>query len=330
MLFQELSANVDKVSYNAALNMTMAIYPLCRQISAWDPANIIQYHDCTTQISNSSSVIRENMEHIERFSVNHNENTSLQMELEQILEDVDTAKGPKHAMAYIREHSINSNQSFSCLGIDGCLKATREVIIRLKMIDGGIFGLGTGSAGLYLAYHHNMLGPYFGDIDGNEWPHIPLYKEPTPLENNFNQVLMDIAFEMSNKTLRNISILDLPAFGSSIVTLRKELKKQFLWPIKTNFALLNSNPESSKKQISAAYKTLMDDWAYYMDQLDKKVYANHFTMQMKSNEHLNFTKYILADMKTFLTTIAGITQIHLFKLFDKKCTNVKSENGSHA
>ena len=145
MLFQELSANVDKVSYNAALNMTMALYPLCRQISAWDPANIIQYHDCTTQISNSRSVIQENMEHIERFSVNH-KNMSIQMELEQILEDVDTAKGLTHAIAYIKKHSMNSNLPFSCLGIDGCLKATREVIIRLKMIDGGIFGLGTQSS----------------------------------------------------------------------------------------------------------------------------------------------------------------------------------------
>ena len=239
-------------------------------------------------------------------------------------------KGLEHAITYMKNKLLSSNLTIPCLETGECLEATRKLVIGLKMVEWGLHSQEATTAGSYLAYHHLMLGPYFGDVDGNEWPHIPLYKEPTPLENNFNQVLMDIAFEMSNKTLRNISILDVPAFGSSIVTLRKELKKQFLWPIKTNFALLNSNPESSKKQISAAYKTLMDDWGYYMDQLDKKGYANHFTMEMKSNEHLNFTKYILADMKTFLTAIAGITQIHLFKLFDKKCTNVKSENSSHA
>merc|ERR1711974_4128 len=101
---------------------------------------------------------------------------------------------------------------------------------RLKMMSWGIHGLGAASAGVFLAYHHSMLGPYFGDIAGNEWPHTPLHKEPTSLEEDFNQLLTNITFLMSNQTLKNISILDLPAFGSSIVTLRKELKKQFHWP----------------------------------------------------------------------------------------------------
>ena len=44
------------------------------------------------------------------------------------------------------------------------------------MIQWGIFGLGEATAGLYLAYHYAKLGPYFGDIGGSNWPHIPLHK----------------------------------------------------------------------------------------------------------------------------------------------------------
>ena len=32
------------------------------------------------------------------------------------------------------------------------------------------------------------------DIDGNEWPHIPLHRQPTTLENDVNQLLTDITF----------------------------------------------------------------------------------------------------------------------------------------
>ena len=79
-MYQELSAKVDKVSYNAAVNMTMSFYPLCANISAWDTANVNQYQECTAQISNSSSLIQENIDDIEIFSVNRNANISIQTE----------------------------------------------------------------------------------------------------------------------------------------------------------------------------------------------------------------------------------------------------------
>ena len=185
------------------------------------------------------------------------------------------------------------------------LEDIREVVIRLKMIEWGIHGLGGASAGLFLAYHHLKLGPYFGDVDGNEWPYIPLHKEPTNLEYSFNQLLTNITFVMSNETLNNISILDLPAFGSTIGTLKKGLRKQFVWPTKINFASIKLNPAENKTKISASYKTLTEDWANYMDQLDKKDHMKYFTSQMRNNKYLNFTQMIKADMKTFLITVAG-------------------------
>ena len=143
-------------------------------------------------------------------------------------------------------------------------------------------------------------------MDGNEWPHIPLHKDATPLEDNFNKLLTNIVFKMSNETLRNVSLLDLPAFGSTIGTLKKGLKKQFIWPIKMNFAILKTNPAINKTAISASYKTLTEDWGDYMYQLENKDYANYFTKEMEKNEFFNFTSFIHADMKTFLTVTAGI------------------------
>ena len=62
----------------------------------------------------------------------------------------------------------------------------------------------------------------------------------------------------------------------------------------------------------------MDDWADYLELVDHKDSARYFTNKMKRNDYYNFTNYILADMKAFLTTLSGIV---LFKLFPKAKTN---------
>jgi hypothetical protein len=173
------------------------------------------------------------------------------------------------------------------------------------MIEWGMHGLGGASAGLILAYHHDMLGPYFGDIAGNEWPHTPLHKPPKSLENDFHQLLANITFAMSNGTLENISLLDLPGFGSIIKTLKQGLKKQFIWPIKTSFTILKNNPATEMSNLLLSYKSLFEDWSGYMDHLDKNDYAKFYTPEMRNNTQLDFTHFIKSDMKTFLTLIAG-------------------------
>ena len=150
-----------------------------------------------------------------------------------------------------------------------------------------------------------MLGPYFGDIDGNEWPHIPLHKDPSSLAEDFNQMLTNLTFEMSNGILANVSLLDLPAFGSTIATLKKGLKKQFIWPTKMSFAIFKNNPEVIKTRILESYKTLTEDWANHMDQLRKNRSFKHFTPEMKNNRFFNFTRFTNDDMKTFLIANSG-------------------------
>ena len=88
-MYQELSAKVDKVTYIAAMNMTMDLYQNCKDTSAWDPVNVEKYQKCTKQISGSSSIIQKSNSNIEIFAVSRSKNISVQIELEQIPLTVD-------------------------------------------------------------------------------------------------------------------------------------------------------------------------------------------------------------------------------------------------
>ena len=307
-MFQKLSANVDKTSYQAAMDIMMALYPKCDNILAWEPSNTEAYKNCTNQIIRSSTKIQNNFRLIESYSMNQNGTISIQAELEQILEDVELktnpSKGIEKVLAYIENESWIASHSQPCFEKQ-CLEAIREVLIRLKLIEWGIFGLGTASTGLFVLEHYLMLGPYFGDVGGSNWPYIPFHKKQTSLEEEFSQLLTSITFFMSNGTLENVSLLDLPAFGSVIGTLRKDLKKQFNWPIETNHAILTKNLGLNLTKTFAAYKTLVEDWGQHMEHLGRNTNTPHFTLEMKNNQYLNFTRFIIADIKTFLIAISG-------------------------
>ena len=297
----------------------IGLYPNCKNSSAWDSENQALYQECTNQIIRSNRLIQKSINSIELFSAYPNQEMTFQTELEQILEEIEvdpgTTNGLKIALAYIENKTMaTSNQSMPCIEIEGCLERTREVLIGLQLIEWGIHGLGAASVGQFLAYHHHMLGSYFGDQDGNEWPHIPLRRGPTSLEEDFNQLLTRVTVKMSKELTKNVSLLDLPGFGSTVTTLKRGLKKQFLWPIKTSFALLQKNQNGDKRSTSASFKTLTEDWAHYMDHLKKENYAQFYTMAMRKNKHLNFTNHIQADKKTFLIAMAG-NEIHLQQVY---------------
>ena len=109
-MYQELSAKVDKVSYNAAMKVLMSLYPKCKNIHAWDQDNIKKYQECTNQISSSNSLIKDNIHNLELFYVNRQKEMSIQSELEQVLEDVelqlDPSKGLEQVMAYIKNSTM--------------------------------------------------------------------------------------------------------------------------------------------------------------------------------------------------------------------------------
>ena len=227
--------------------------------------------------------------------------------------------GLQKALEYIKNvSSVSEQHDLSCLEMIICLETEREVVIRLKMLEWGLFGLGEASAGLFLAYHYSKLGPYFGDLNGNEWPHFPLYENPSELEKTFDQILMNLTNIISNYKLMNTSLIDLPAFGSKIVNLKKDQKKEPNWPTEINFALWRNNDTTS--DVFVQYKILLEQWASHMDTLYKNDKSNSFTNDMKSNTYFNFTSHIMVDMKAFLSVIAGIYSILLLAYRSGYCT----------
>ena len=116
---------------------------------------------------------------------------------------------------------------------------------------------------------------------------------------------------MSDGKLKDVSILDFPAFAYSIGTLERSQKRETGWPTELNFALLQSNnikgyKNFNKTDFFTKYKKLLEDWSIYMQKLDSSDYEDYWTDNMANNEYLNFTKYIKQDLKTFLIAVAGI------------------------
>ena len=143
-MYQKLSEKVDKVSYNAAEKMIKSMYLACNNMHAWDPKNSKDYQNCTDQIKNSNSMIHKNFGDIELYSINYNEKVPIQITIEQILEDIDIKPNPiqglTHFISHIKNVSLTKNQSLNCLDIEGCLKRLREVVIKLKMLEWGLYG----------------------------------------------------------------------------------------------------------------------------------------------------------------------------------------------
>ena len=149
------------------MNKTKELYSLCKSSFAWEFSNIESYKECTDQIIRSSTKIQRKIKSIESYSLNHSDTISIQAELEQVLEDVslepNPSKGLERVLTFIENESLTVSHSQSCFERN-CLEAIREVVIRLKMIEWGIFGLGSASAGLYISEYFIALGSYFGDL----------------------------------------------------------------------------------------------------------------------------------------------------------------------
>ena len=170
------------------------------------------------------------------------------------------------------------------------------------MIEWGIYGLGDGTAGMFLANHYSILGPYFGNKFGHDWPHSPLLKEPSQIELAFHQQMMQITKELTNDKIKNVSILDFAAFGSMIGQINTKYKMKSNWPTEMNFEVLkglNGNP----KELFTLYKNILDDWKSYSIKVQQKDPQVQFSAIMENNTILNFTNYIRHDMKSFLMSV---------------------------
>ena len=184
----------------------------------------------------------------------------------------------------------------------GCYETTRKIVLQLKMIEWGIYGLGDGTAGMFLANHYSTLGPHFGNKFGHDWPHSPLLEKPSHLELAFHQIMMQITEELTKGKIKNVSILDFAAFGSMIGQINLNYKMKSNWPTEMNFEVLkglNGNPQ----ELFTLYKNIIDDWKSYLIKVRRKDPQAHFSAIMENNTILNFTDYIRDDLKSFLMSI---------------------------
>ena len=88
-MFQELSKKVDKLSYNAAVTLTMKLYLACADNDAWNSTNGEKFQSCTNEISRSNYLIQKNFNEIKFFSTIGIEDTLIQSGWEQVIEEID-------------------------------------------------------------------------------------------------------------------------------------------------------------------------------------------------------------------------------------------------
>ena len=185
-----------------------------------------------------------------------------------------------------------------------CFETMRKIVLQLKMAEWGIYGIGDGTAGTFLAQHFATLGPYFGDLDPFNWPHSPFVNEPTQLELKFNEKMIQMTEIVSNGSLQDVSLLDLSAFGSTIAWLNRNHSRESSWPIEMNFEVLKRCQGNCQIMVEE-YKTLLDDWKNYMTMVIQNDPHPIFSPLMENNNFFDFTNHIKIDFKTFLIAIYG-------------------------
>ena len=165
-------------------------------------------------------------------------------------------------------------------------------------------------AGSYLSHHMSRMFSSESYIPPRErWPYQPFGIENSDeLTLVLNQYMMSMTYELSNSKVKNVSLLDLPAFGSMFRTKKNCISPS--WSIQQNMAIYNQLMSSNNFRWSLYWgdklhhrecEVLRVLWKEYM----KNPKVNDFPPKIKSNEHFNFTKYIKDDMPTFLNAYSA-------------------------
>ena len=160
---------MDDATHNAAISFIKSFYPSCKNFAAWNQPYSPEYFNCTNEImKDSNKVVKENFDAIESFASNLNLETSIKIEFKKIqnkmdLED-DSKARLKFAIAHIKNAVISPTNLQNCFEDAECLKRIREIVLQLKSIEWGILGHRVSNIGSFIANHHSVLGPYFGDI----------------------------------------------------------------------------------------------------------------------------------------------------------------------
>ena len=279
----------------------------CGSKNAWNEKSQTKFARCTEELTESIPWLGEAFKDLENFAAgNMNSTMPIEAKIGHLTMGRKYYKshGLETALQNIKDMSESTTTSILCSEIPGCQEKVRRIILQLLMMEWGILELGDLGAGIFLAKHFSQVGPYFGSTDGPNWPSTPLSKEPSLQESYLKKEMMRLTQILSNGKLKNISILDLPAFGSKLAHFERRHKGISNWPNEVNFAIrdeLNvSLPIAFEK-----YKLLIDHWRYYMRKIVMKDSSARFSPEMKNSYLFDFTKYIKKDMKTFLIALHG-------------------------
>ena len=311
----------------------------CYSSEAWEDkdAYVEDHYSCTEAIAGSDPLIKTIMNDIEEISKLDQgtyekliediwllfENMTFQ---EQQVESKDLTKtiGLINELHEKRESDIPLTD---CVDIgncpkhgSNCPKRYRKIVLQLKLIQLGYYGPSEATAGLYLANHKEKFGAFFTNSLNNRWPSQPLNNHPNPEETLLNNYMMKLTEAVSyftnekyndlqhkNLKLKNMSILDLPAFGSRLSHLNQSSTNAPNWPIEVNFAILNKYKYNSTELGTAfkTYKELIQLWTTYMDYILEDETSQRQTKfppdisQFPSNP-FDFTRYIKDDYLTFV------------------------------
>jgi hypothetical protein len=309
MFFYELSSKTMEPAFLQAKTIIQKAHENCRSMSAWNEKSQ-RFARCTEQLNTSISWLGEAFEDIQNFVAgNMNSAMPIEAQIGHLTVNPNDRKyyeshGLETALRKLKAMSESITTSTPCSKITGCQEKARRTILQLLMMQWGILELGDLAAGLFLANHYSFIGPYFGSTDGPNWPHTPLSKEPSLQESYLHKEMMRITEVLSIGKQMNISILDLPAFGSKIAHLEWQHKRISNWPSEVSFSVLDEMNVPLQTAFEN-YKILIDHWKSYMQKIFLKDLSARFSPEMENNYLFDFTKYIREDMKAFLIAHHG-------------------------
>ena len=199
----------------------------------------------------------------------------------------------------------------NCLRNESCWsiveKGARSVVALIYLGDK------PKAAGSYLSHHMRRIFSSDSYILPNteyEWPAKPFNQENSDeLALDLNQYLMSMTYALSNAKVKNVSLLDLPAFGSMLGSFKGHCSFAASWSIQQNMAIYNQLMSSNNYTWSKNWgfglylecDVLIQLWKEYMT----RPKGNDFPPKIKSNEYFNFTGYIKDDMPTFLAAYSA-------------------------
>ena len=186
--------------------------------------------------------------------------------------------------------------------------------------------------GLYLMYYNKLFGTnywesYISEQLNTKWPSRPFYYKPNGITLSLNKVLTNMALELSNGAWENVSILDVPGFGSMVNNFDTVIKKGMgifgafsktelcgiPWNNQLNMAIFNEMARSYswsktwEKTINTECLNMKKLWKKYMTTFN----ATDFPPARGNNTLFNYTNSIKDGMTMFLAIYAASFQTSL-------------------